>query len=332
MLIQKNISLKNFNSFNISAIAHNFVEIRNLVELNTILQKNLSYKILGAGTNILLTRNINECLLLNLTSGIELLKKDNENVFLKVAGGENWHDFVLYCVENQYGGVENLSLIPGTVGAAPIQNIGAYGVELKDVFYELEAVELSTGKMQIFNNEACKFGYRDSVFKNELKDQFFIYSVTFKLNLNPVFNVNYGDIRQIIGDAQLSLKTISDAVINIRTSKLPDPKKLPNAGSFFKNPIIEKSKYEVLKTKFPNLPYYGTDNEAFVKVPAGWLIEQAGWKGKSFYDCGVHEKQALVLVNYGDAKGRELLSFANQIQKDILEKFSIELEKEVNIW
>lgn len=332
MLIQKNISLKNYNTFNIHAIAHNFVEIRNLDDLKSILEQKLNYRILGGGSNILLTRNVNDCLLLNLTSGIEILKKDSEHVYIKVAGGENWHQFVLYCIENQYAGIENLSLIPGTVGAAPIQNIGAYGVELKDVFHELEAVELNSGEMRTFDKESCKFGYRDSIFKRALKDQFFIYSVTFKLYLTPHFNVNYGDIQQIIGDKPLSLKTICDAIIQIRTSKLPDPKILPNAGSFFKNPIIEKSKFETLKIKFPALPFYETENENQVKIPAGWLIEHAGWKGKSFYDCGVHEKQALVLVNYGDAKGKEIQSLANQIQKDILEKFSIELEKEVNIW
>ncbi len=336
MLIQKNHPLAPHNTFGIEAIASLYVEINNLDELNDALlnQANLSQKrlILGGGSNILLCGNFDGMVLKNNLKGIEKTHEDSEHVYLKVGAGENWHEFVLFCIKNDYAGVENLSLIPGTVGAAPMQNIGAYGVEIKDVFYQLEAYHLEKLQIDRFGLADCHFGYRESVFKNSLKGQYFITSVTFKLSKIPTFKVSYGDIQKTLEANKvqtLTIKAVSDAVINIRQSKLPDPKIIGNAGSFFKNPEIPLEQYETLKIKFENIPSYLV-NETTVKVPAGWLIEQSNWKGYREGNIGVHEKQALVLVNYGNANGNEIKELSEKIKISVLEKFGIQLSTEVN--
>ena len=323
-----------YNSFGLEAYAERFIQIQSESDVEKVLQETATPRILGGGSNILFTQEIVEGLLMhNALKGIELIDEDSKSVWVKVAGGEIWHDLVRWCIERGYGGIENLSLIPGTVGAAPIQNIGAYGVELKDVFYTLEAVELVSGRILAFDKTACCFGYRDSVFKNEWKGRLLIRSLTLQLSKQPVFNSSYGAIKEILGEQPITLRSLSDAVINIRSSKLPDPKKIGNAGSFFKNPIIPTAQFEILQAQYPNLPSYPVEGQSdMIKVPAGWLIEQAGWKGKQIGEVGVHARQALVLVNYGKGKGAEIWKLATEIQADILNKFGIALSTEVNIW
>lgn len=336
MVVQRNVSLKPYNTFSINENAGFFAVIESLDDLDEIYmsgrfrsQKKL---ILGGGSNILFTRGFTGVVAKNEIKGIDLINEDEEHVVVAVGAGENWHQFVLWCVEREYGGVENLSLIPGTVGAAPMQNIGAYGVELKDVFHSLEAYEKKSGKTITFFKEDCTFGYRYSIFKGELKDQFVITKVNFKLNKHPEFNTSYGDIEATLSkmDREPSLSSISQAVINIRQSKLPDPVDIGNAGSFFKNPIIEKLHFDALEAQFPGIKSYPID-ESNVKVPAGWLIENAGWKGYRDGDFGVHDKQALVLVNYGHGRGKDILKLSKSIQQTIQGKFGIELEREVNV-
>jgi UDP-N-acetylmuramate dehydrogenase len=269
----------------------------------------------------------------NQIKGIEIVKEDNEHVYVKVGAGENWHSFVMFCVENNYAGVENLSLIPGNVGASPMQNIGAYGVEIKDVFHQLEAVHIKDKSVKRFDLVECEFGYRESVFKRKYKNQFVITSVTYRLNKIPKFNTSYGAINQELekmGVKELSIQAISHAVINIRSSKLPDPKEIGNAGSFFKNPQIPKSQFLKLKEQFSDMPSFPVDDQ-YIKVPAGWLIEQCGWKGYRKGDAGCYSKQALVLVNYGHAKGEEILQLSKHIIESVRKKFGVELEREVNI-
>lgn len=289
---------------------------------------------LGGGSNVLLCNDYNGLLIRNAIKGKQIVHEDDDHVFLKVYSGENWHETVMYCVERNWGGIENLSLIPGTVGAAPMQNIGAYGVELEQVFDQLEAFNLHSFELETFNKTQCAFGYRESVFKRQLKGQYFIYSVTFKLSKKPCIHVDYGDIQAVLNEKGLSpettsIKDVSAAVIQIRQSKLPDPKVLGNSGSFFKNPQITKEHFESLKLQFPDIKGY-PQNEG-MKVPAGWLIEQCGWKGKRVGNTGSHAKQALVLVNYGGATGSEIYQLAQDIIKSVSDKFSIQLEPEVNI-
>lgn len=265
--------------------------------------------------------------------GLHTLSETDEEVLVSIGAGENWHQFVLWCVERGFGGVENLALIPGTVGAAPMQNIGAYGVELKEVFHSLEAYEIKSGKLATFYKEDCKFGYRYSVFKGGLKDKYVITKVNFKLKKKPEFNISYGNLKDTLdqmGVEELTLKNVSQAVINIRQSKLPDPMDIGNAGSFFKNPVIEKLHFEALEAQFPEIKSYPVDVDS-VKVPAGWLIEQAGWKGYRYGDIGVHENQALVLVNHGTGRGRDIFKLSNDILKSVQNKFGIDLEREVNV-
>ena len=260
------------------------------------------------------------------------MKENDDNIWIKSGAGVAWHDLVMHCVNQNYAGIENLSLIPGTVGAAPMQNIGAYGIEIKDVFEDLEAIEIATGKTKIFDQQICNFGYRESIFKHEAKGKYIILNVTFKLNKKPTFYVEYGAIKDTLaemGIAELSIKAISDAVIHIRQSKLPNPAEIGNAGSFFKNPEIQKTQFEKLKAQFPTIPSYPV-SETTTKVPAGWLIEQAGWKGQRFGNVGVHAKQALVLVNYGGGKGEEIKTLSQKIQVSVKEKFGIQLSAEVN--
>ena len=273
-------------------------------------------------------------LIRNAIKGLQIVHEDDDHVLLRVYSGESWHETVMYCVERNWGGIENLSLIPGTVGAAPMQNIGAYGVELEQVFDQLEALNLNTLELETFNKTQCAFGYRESVFKRQLKGQYFIYSVTFKLSKKPIIHADYGDIQAILNEKGLSaetagIKDVSDAVIHIRQSKLPDPKVLGNSGSFFKNPQITKEHFEALKLQFPDIKGYPQNDG--IKVPAGWLIEQCGWKGKRVGNTGSHAKQALVLVNYGGATGTEIYQLAQDIIQSVADKFSIQLEPEVNI-
>jgi UDP-N-acetylmuramate dehydrogenase len=338
MTIQENISLKQFNTFGIDAMAQYFCEVQSLDELISLVQTDLFKKekrlILGGGSNVLFTKDFEGLVILNSILDRRIISEKDDSISIQLNSGEVWHHAVLYCVENNWGGIENLSLIPGTVGAAPMQNIGAYGVEVREVIEKVEAVELSTGRVKSFANKECKFGYRESVFKNELKEKFFISSVTLTLSKKTHrINTSYGAIHDTLINmniTQPTIKNVSDAVIKIRSEKLPDFKTLGNAGSFFKNPEISESQFLKLKNDFPLAPHYSANQG--VKVPAGWLIEQCGWKGKTFDHVGVHEKQALVLVNYGDATGDEIFSLAQKIISSVKEKFSITLTPEVNIF
>jgi UDP-N-acetylmuramate dehydrogenase len=336
MTIQQNVSLKPYNTFGLEATARFFVEIQSVEGLKDILQspdyQSIDKLFLGGGSNILLTKNYDGLVIKINLKGIEKISEDDAHVYIRAGAGENWHQLVMYCVENQYAGMENLSLIPGTVGAAPMQNIGAYGVEIKDIFEELQALNLQTLEIESFKLKDCHFGYRESIFKHEAKGKNVITSVTFRLNKTPVFKTSYGDIQKTLAEmnvTDLSIKAVSDAVISIRKSKLPDPAEIGNSGSFFKNPEIPKVQYEELKAKFENIPSYPI-NEKTVKVPAGWLIEQAGWKGFRDGQIGVHARQALVLVNYGGGTGEQIKALSAKIQASVLEKFGISLSTEVN--
>ena len=334
MIVYKNFNLKPYNTFGIEAFAKEFVSVSTLEELKNTLQQTSDFFILGGGSNLLLTHNIEKLVIHNQLKGIEIVQQNDDFVWVKAQAGENWHEFVLYCIENNFGGIENLSLIPGNVGTTPVQNIGAYGVEIKDTLFSCEALNIKTLEIEVFSNSACEFEYRESVFKNKFKNQYIITSVTFQLTkINHQIKTNYGAISDELAQKGIqnpSIKDVSDAVIAIRTSKLPNPKELGNSGSFFKNPIISIEKYKYLVEKFPEIPHYQV-NEHEVKVPAGWLIEQAGFKGKRFGDAGVHAKQALVLVNYGTATGQEILELSKNIQKTVFETYEIKIEAEVNI-
>jgi UDP-N-acetylmuramate dehydrogenase len=330
--ILSNISLKNYNTFGIQANAKRFISINSLNELKKIIAVEKEIFLLGGGSNILLTSNIDKLVIhLNL-KGIVVNDTKDDVVFVTAEAGENWHDFVLWCISQNYGGLENLSLIPGNVGTSPIQNIGAYGVEIKDTFHQLEAMHIETGKIRTFKLEECNFGYRNSVFKNELKGKYIILNVTFKLSKNThKTTTSYGDIAKLLLQIENpTIKDISNAIIKIRKSKLPDPQKIGNSGSFFKNPIIDKKSFNKLQQNYPNIPnYIVSENE--IKIPAGWLIEQCGFKGKRFGDAGVHKKQALVLVNYKNASGQEIYNLAKQIQQKVKETFNINIAMEVNV-
>ena len=337
MDIEENYALKSLNTFGLDVKARYFVAVKSVEELRTILADpmygQLPRLVLGGGSNLLFTKDFEGIVIKMDIKGREKIKENDEHVWLKAGAGENWHQFVLYCIENNYAGLENLSLIPGTVGAAPMQNIGAYGVEIKDVFEVLEAVNIEDGTVRAFTNHECQFGYRHSIFKQEVKHQYIIVSATFRLNKKPVFNTSYGAIQENLeksGVETLSIKAISDAVIHIRQSKLPDPTKVGNAGSFFKNPSIEAGLFAQLKKAYPTIPGY-VQPDGLVKVPAGWLIEQCGWKGKTVGNAGVHADQALVLVNRGNAKGTEIKQLAEAVQASVQEKFGIALSPEVNI-
>ena len=336
MEIKHQISLKTFNTFGINVQADNFVAIGSFDDLNQAFEHQLfAHKclILGGGSNVLFTGDFAGTIFKNNLKGISILEQDDATVLIKAASGEIWHDLVMYCVQNNFAGVENLSLIPGTVGAAPMQNIGAYGVELIDVFESLSAFDVIEGTNRIFTKEECDFGYRSSVFKTIYKDRYFITDVTLRLSKSPVLNISYGAIKDVLAEKNIihpTIKAISDAVIAIRKSKLPDPNILGNAGSFFKNHEIPESFYLELKTTFPEMPGYPTA-VGFTKVPAGWLIEQCGWKGKQVGNTGAHKNQALVLVNYGNATGAEIMQHAFTIQQSVQEKFGITIVPEVNL-
>ena len=338
MDFQQNYSLKKLNTFGIDATAKYFSSFSNVDSLAEALEyqpinQSTNQLILGGGSNILFTKNFAGLVLKNEISGIEKVSEDAEHVFIKAGAGVEWHAFVLYCIENNLAGAENLSLIPGSVGASPMQNIGAYGVEIKDIFHELEAYSIHNKKLITFSKIDCEFGYRESVFKNKFRNQFVISSVTYRLNKIPKFNTSYGAIEQELlkqGIHDLSIKAISDAVISIRRSKLPDPAVIGNAGSFFKNPTVPNTHFEKLKEQFPAIVGYAVnDNET--KLAAGWLIEQCGWKGFRKGDAGCHEKQALVLVNYGNASGDEILHLSEKIIDSVKMTFDVELHREVNI-
>lgn len=290
--------------------------------------------ILGGGSNVLLTHPIEGLTILNIGKGINKVTEDDKNVWLDVNSGEVWHDLVLHAINNGLAGIENLSLIPGTVGASPMQNIGAYGVEAKETIESVTFWHLEDRAYATLNNSDCRFGYRDSIFKQELKNKVFITSVRYRLNKIPTFNISYGAIEQELermNVTDLSIKAISDAVISIRTSKLPDPKQIGNAGSFFKNPTIPASQYNQLKEQYPNMPSYPV-SETQVKIPAGWLIEQCGWKGFRDGNIGVHQKQALVLVNYGGGNGADIWALSEKLLKSVHDKYGIDLEREVQVW
>lgn len=335
MQIQENISLRSYNTFGIDVKARYFSAFSNTDELArlTNYDSKLSTLILGGGSNILFTKDFDGIILKNEIKGIELLHEDANYVYVKTGAGENWHQFVLHCISRGWAGVENLSLIPGSVGAAPVQNIGAYGVELDDVFLDLEAFHLKEKKTYTLTKSDCAFDYRDSIFKNKYKNEFAITSVTFQLKKKPVFHTSYGAITQELekmGVKELNIKSISQAVINIRISKLPDHAAIANAGSFFKNPELSASKYNELLSLFPDIIAYPLTN-GNVKLAAGWMIEQCGWKGVRRGDAGCHAKQALVLVNYGNASGKEIYQLSQKIISSVNNKFGVLLEREVNI-
>ena len=336
MQIQENLSLKPYNTFGIDATTKYFVPFSNVTGLQEILNSKLSQNsqlVLGGGSNILFTKDFDGIVLKNDIKGIEIVKEDEEHIYLEAGAGENWHQFVLHCVQNNYAGIENLSLIPGNIGASPMQNIGAYGVEVKDVFHELEAFHKQDKTTQKFALKDCGLSYRESVFKNKFKDQFIITSVTYRLNKKPSFNTSYGAINQELekmGVKELSIQAISQAVINIRTAKLPDPSEIGNAGSFFKNPVIVNEQFSEIKKAFPGIVAFPSGaNHA--KLAAGWLIEQCGWKGYRKGDAGCFEKQALVLVNYGTASGKEIFDLSEEILRSVQKTFGVILEREVNV-
>lgn len=341
MQIQENISLRHYNSFGINAYARYFSSFSNVDELGALLatQKKSPALILGGGSNLLLTGDVDGLVLKNDIKGIEETGEDNAYIYVHAGAGENWHRFVQYCIQRGWAGLENLSLIPGNVGASPMQNIGAYGVEIKDVFNSLTAFHIHDKTIHTFTPGDCEFGYRESVFKRKYKGEYIILNVIFRLRKHPVFHTEYGAIQQELEAmkiTELSIQAISQAVINIRSSKLPDPAVIGNAGSFFKNPSIPKEQFLQLKEKYNNIVGY-ENPDGTIKLAAGWLIEHAGpepgisWKGYRRGDAGCHAKQALVLVNYGNAIGEEIYDLSEAILQSVQQKFGVILEREVNI-
>lgn len=337
MKIFHNSSVKKYNTFGIDVKAKTFISVETIEDLKEVLQKNYADDlfILGGGSNMLLTRDIDSTVLHIGIKGKQIIKETVDEVYLEINAGENWHETVLWTLDNNWGGFENLSLIPGNIGTAPIQNIGAYGTEIRDNLVSVKAINVQTLELKEFSNEECLFGYRDSIFKNKAKGKYIIVSVTFRLlKNNHQIRTNYGTIHQALeemGITSPTIKDVSNAVIKIRQEKLPDPTVLGNSGSFFKNPVIEKDHLEKLKNSYPEIPHYEMGKNEY-KIPAGWLIEKAGLKGYREGDAGVHKKQALVLVNYGEASGREILNLAKKVQTEIKDMFGIELQPEVNIF
>ena len=341
MQILQDISLQPYNTFGIEAKARYWVAVTSVTQLQELLRLpdyfDVPKLILGGGSNVLFTQDFEGLAIKMDIQGVTVVEEDEEHVWVQAGAGVNWHALVMYSIEQGYGGLENMSLIPGTVGAAPMQNIGAYGVEMKDVFVSLEAVSIASGDLRTFSHADCQFGYRNSVFKQQYKGQYIITAVTLRLDKQPTVNTSYGAIEETL--AQLlsdrphdkpSIREVSQAVINIRRSKLPDPTQIGNAGSFFKNPVISRKHFNDLQTRYENIPGYPVSDQE-VKVPAGWLIEQCGWKGKRLGAIGVHDKQALVLVNYGGGKGKDIKELAYQIQESVKQKFNIAIEPEVNM-
>jgi len=337
MTQQENISLKAYNTFGIEAKARTFAELEIFPDVQNFLdmmrRRDEPLLVLGGGSNVLFTKDFDGVVVKISTKGIIKIKETEHHVLLQVQAGEVWDDFVNYCLDHNYGGVENLALIPGNVGSCPIQNIGAYGVEVKDTIEAVEVVNIESLQMFELSNHECRFGYRDSIFKHELKGKVIIVSVIFRLTKKHILHHHYGAIQdelKALGIDDPGIKDIAAAVCNIRRAKLPDPKEVGNAGSFFKNPSVSEKDFNKLKMSFPSMPSYAQDDGTF-KIPAGWLIEQCGWKGHREGETGVHAKQALVLVNYGNAKGREIINLAKKILKSVTDKFGIGLEMEVNI-
>lgn len=336
MEIRHDVSLKNYNTFGINAIAHRFVSVTSETELSEVVRQfaDTPKFVLGGGSNMLLTRDLDELVIHVAIKGKEIVREDDDTVDVRCMGGEAWHDFVMWALDQGFGGIENMSLIPGNVGTSPVQNIGAYGVEIKDTFVSCDAISIATGERRTFTLEECRFGYRESIFKNEVKGQYIITSVTFRLTKrNHVIRTGYGDIQAELaknGITTPTLRDVSNAVITIRQSKLPDPKQLGNSGSFFKNPVIPMVQFEELRERFPDIRHFPV-SDTEVKVPAGWLIEQAGMKGFRDGDAGVHKNQALVLVNYGNASGQDIIALSKKVQKAVYDKFGIEIEAEVNL-
>ena len=336
MQVLQDVSLRPHNTFGLEAQARHWITITATEQLQALLRdptyQSVPKLVLGGGSNVLFTQDFEGLLIKIAIPGISVVEEDNEEVYVRSGAGVGWHDLVTHCIDQGYGGLENLSLIPGTVGAAPMQNIGAYGVEIKDVFASLEAVEITTGDLCTFDSTDCQFGYRSSVFKHERRGQYIITSVTLRLQKQPVLNTSYGAITETLAQKQIhapTMRDVSEAVIEIRRSKLPDPQQIGNAGSFFKNPVISRAQYEALLTDYPAMPGYAA--EETVKVPAGWLIEQCGWKGKRLGNIGVHDKQALVLVHFGGGRGDALMALAQDIKASVFQKFGIDIEPEVNI-
>jgi len=333
--IEENISLKKYNTFGVQVYAKRFVSINSFFDLQELIKTEKELFLLSGGSNMLLTKDIESLVVFIDIKGVSIDKEDQNCVHLTVNSGENWHDFVLWCISQNYGGLENLSLIPGNVGTCPIQNIGAYGVEVKETITRVECLEIASGKRVVFSNNTCDFGYRNSIFKNKEKGKYIITSVSFQLTKNKhKLNTTYGAIETALQEKNSvspTIKDISDAVIAIRKSKLPDPKEIGNCGSFFKNPVISTTQFHGLQEKHPTVPFYKLNMEDSYKIPAGWLIEQIGFKGKRFGDAGVHSKQALVLVNHGNASGLEIYQLAQEIQQTVLDTFGIPLEIEVNV-
>ena len=334
--ILENYDLAKLNTFGVSAYAKFFIEINHEDDLKELFSSSLfkdnEKLFLGGGSNVLFTKDFNGIVILNKLKGIDIIEEDSEYVFIRSFGGEKWHGLVTFVVDSEYWGVENLSFIPGTVGAAPVQNIGAYGVEIKDVIENIETYEIESGKKRIFTNKECEFGYRESIFKNKLKGKYFISAVIFKLNKKQNLNSKYEVLKKYLEENKIEVKNprdISDAIISIRKSKLPDPVFIGNAGSFFKNVYTNQEKIEEIKKDYPDMPSFKEFEK--VKIPAGWLIEKCGWKGKRVGNVGVHEKQALVLVNYGGATGKEILDLSMQIITSVETKFGLTLEREVNL-
>lgn len=336
--IQHQVDLFPYNTFGIHATAHAFAELNDRAQLKALKtaydQFQQQVLILGGGSNVLFTKDYEGLVVLNRLKGMEIVGEDDTQVQIKVASGEVWHDLVMYCIEQDWGGIENLSLIPGSVGAAPVQNIGAYGVEIKDVLVSVEVMRWEDGAVSSISNADCAFGYRDSIFKGEAKGQYLVLSITLQLTKHPDnFHLNYGAIQETLhemGVIRPTLKAVSDAVIHIRKSKLPDPAVIGNAGSFFKNPVVSAEKALLLKASFPKMPVYAQE-DGWVKIPAGWLIEYCGWKGLRKGDTGNHKDQALVIVNYGNASGSEIRDHAMEVQQSVLQTFGIRIEPEVNI-
>lgn len=330
---KKDISLLPYNTFGIDVKSKKFVSVKSIDELKIVLNQNQEEQllVLGGGSNLLLTKDFEGLTIRMENRGVEIVQQDDQKARVKVAAGENWHDFVLWCLENDLGGIENLALIPGNVGAAPIQNIGAYGVELQEVFESCEAISIKNREVKIFNKNECEFGYRNSVFKNSLKGQFIITSVQFNLNKPPhPLNISYKGLSEKLEGKIPTIQSIAQAVIEIRAAKLPDPQKIGNSGSFFKNPVIPLNQFNDIQHQYPEIPHY-PDPDGKIKIPAAWLIESLGYKGYRKHEAGVHPNQALVLVNYGNASGAEIQKLAQQIRDKVFEKFAINLEFEVNI-
>ncbi|MEC7895569.1 MAG: UDP-N-acetylmuramate dehydrogenase [Bacteroidota bacterium] len=330
----KNYSLKNYNSFRVNHKANFFLKIENDKSLIDFLSdkkfKNEKKLIIGGGSNILFTKDYEGVILYSCIKGIHILEENNNHIKLKVGSGENWDDFVKFCVNKNWYGIENLSLIPGSVGAAPIQNIGAYGVEIKDYIYDVNGIDLKNNLKKTYTNKSCDFEYRDSIFKRELKNNFFVTEVTFILNKNKKFTLDYSELKNI-NSQNLTIQNVRDKIIEIRNSKLPDPKLLANAGSFFKNPVINIKIAKNIKEKYNDFKYYQI-NESMVKISAAWLIEKSGWKGHKEKNIGVYNKHALVLVNYSSENGKDIKILSKKIKESVLKKFNVTLEKEVNIF